>query len=297
MLDLVDLKTFARVAASSSFAQAARGLGVTASAASRGVARLEAHLGLKLFVRTTRSVRLTEAGSAFLERIKRVLAELEEAESAALHERKVPHGLLRIELPLALGVRRVVPMLPAFCLRYPAIELEVRSNDRFVDLVAEEVDVALRVGQLVDARLLARRVGTSRVVTLAAASYLKKHGRPRAPEDLARHVCLTFRSSNSGRIRAWRFAKGERQTELVPARAHVFSSTEALLAAASAGLGVAQVLDFSAEAALARRDLVRILQDREAPGPPISLVYRAERAELPKVRAFCDFIAQAFGAP
>jgi DNA-binding transcriptional LysR family regulator len=296
MLDLVDLKTFARVAASRSFAEAARSLGVTPSATSRAVARLEQHLGLKLFVRTTRSVRLTEAGEGFRQRIERALTELDDAESAAFDQRKTPHGLLRIELPLALGVRRVVPLLPAFCARFPDISLEVRSSDRFADLVADEVDVALRVGPLEDVRLIARKVDTSRVVTLAAPAYLRKHGRPRTPEELARHVCLIFRSSNSGRVLAWRFAAGDKQTQLIPERAHVFSSSEAMLAAASAGLGVAQVLDFSAEAALARRDLVAILRERQAPGPAISLVCRPERAQLPKVRAFSDFIADALRA-
>ena len=197
-------------------------------------------------------------------------------------------------MPLALGVRRVAPLLPEFSRRYPEVELEIRSSDRVVDLVTEEIDVALRVGALEDTALIARRVATSRVVTVASPSYLAAHGRPSTPEELARHVCLTFRSSNSGRVHAWRFARGEHGSQFMPPRAHAFTNTETMLAAASAGLGIAQLLDFSAEPALSRRELTLLLREHEAAGPPVSLVYRRERAELPKVRAFTDFIVTAF---
>jgi len=294
MLELGDLQAFVQVAASGSFSAAARALGMTASATSKAVARIEQHLGAKLFVRTTRSVRLSEAGGAFFERVTRVLAELTEAERAAQATRAAPRGLLRVELPLALGARRIAPLLPEFCRRYPEVELEIRSSDRFVDLVAEEVDVALRVGALEDASLIARRLTTSRVVTLASPGYLAEHGRPRTPDDLARHVCLTFRSSNSGRVHAFRFARGEKQLQFRPPRAHAFTNTETLLAAASAGLGITQVLDFSADPAVSRGDLVRILRTHEAEGPPVSLVFRPEHAAQPKLRAFTEFVAAAF---
>lgn len=294
MLEIADLKAFSQVAASGSFSGAARTLGVTSSAASKAVARLEQHLGAVLFVRTTRSVRLSEAGSAFFERVTRILAELAEAESAAQSTRAAPRGLLRVEVPFALGVRRVAPLLPAFARRYPEVELEIRTSDRIVDLVAEEIDVALRVGVLADTALIARRIATSRVVTLAAPTYLEEHGRPRTPEELARHVCLVFRSSNSGRIRPWRFEHAGKSQQLMPPRAHIFSNSESMLAAAAAGLGIAQLLDFSAEPALARRELTLLFRVHEAAGPPISLVYRSERALLPKVRAFVDFVAAAF---
>jgi len=294
MLEIADLRAFVQVASSGSFSAAARALGLTASATSKAVARLELHLGTKLFIRTTRSVRLSEAGGAFFERVPRVLAELAEAEHAAQASRAAPRGLLRVEVPLALGVHRIAPLLPEFCRRYPEVELELRSSDRVVDLVAEEVDVAVRIGVLADAALIARRIGTSRVVTLAAPAYCERHGRPRAPDELARHVCLTFRSSNSGRVHPWRFAKGEHGAQFRPTRAHAFTNTETMLAAARAGLGIAQVLDFSAGPARSRRELARVLRAYEAEGPPISLVFRPERAELPKVRAFTELVAAAF---
>lgn len=289
---LEDLKIFARVASLGSFVGAGRALGVTASATSKAVARLERQLGLKLFVRTTRSVRSTEAGGALLESAQRVLAEMASMAELSSMAGGTPRGTLRIDVPLSLGAQRLAPLLPAFCERYPELALEVRSSDHFVDLAVDDVDVALRVGHLADATLLARRLGASCVVTLASAAYLRRHGRPSSPEALAQHRCLTFRSPNSGRILPWRFETRGKASSFVPPRSHVFTSTAALLAAAEAGLGVAQVLDFSAEAALARHALKRVLSDHRAEGPPISLVYRSERANLPRVRAFADFIVE-----
>jgi LysR family transcriptional regulator, regulator for bpeEF and oprC len=292
MLKLEDLDSFARVAAVGSFVGAGRALGVTASAASKAVARIEQQLGLKLFVRTTRSVRLTEAGGAVLERAQRVLTELDAVSDLAASVRGDPRGILRLDVPLSLGVRRVMPLLPELCQRFPELTLEVRASDRIADLVGEDVDVALRVGHLEDAALLSRRLGSSRVVTLASSAYLRRHGRPRSPQDLAGHRCLVFRSTNSGRVLPWRFSGKAGTSSFVPERSHVFSSTVALLAAAEAGLGVAQLLDFSAEAALASRRVMRVLPQHQADGPPISLVYRAERASLPRIRAFCDFLVE-----
>jgi DNA-binding transcriptional LysR family regulator len=292
MLKLEDLNCFARIATLGSFVGAGRALGVSPSAASKAVARIEQQLGLKLFVRTTRSVRLTEAGGALLERALRVVSELEAVSDLAASVRGQPRGILRLDVPLSLGVRRVVPLLPELCQRYPELTLEVRSNDRIADLVDEDVDVALRVGHLQDAALIARRLGLSRVVTLASPAYWRRHGRPRSPDDLAGHRCLVFRSTNSGRVRPWRFAGAGGTSSFVPERSHVFSSTVALLAAAEAGLGVAQLLDFSAEAALASRSVMPVLPHHQADGPAISLVYRAERASLPRLRAFCDFLVE-----
>jgi len=291
MIDTIDLRIFTRVGAGLSFAAAARALAMTPSAVSKAVARLEAQLATRLLVRTTRSVRLTESGSLFLERASRIIQELEacQREIAAIDAK--PRGKLRLELPSTLGARRVVPLLPAFCDRYPQLELDVRLDDRYVDLVGEGSDAAVRIGELTDSRLVARKIGATRVVTVASPAFARAHSRLRRPEQLDARDCLQFRSASSGRCLPWRFRHSGRTKSLSLPPVHTFSNSEALVACAAAGFGVAQVLDFAVQRELSAGTLVEFFPELGSPGPPIWFVCPPERARLPKVKELSDFLA------
>jgi len=291
MIDTLELRIFARVGAGLSFAAAARALAMTPSAVSKAVARLEAQLATKLLVRTTRSVRLTESGSRFLERASHIIQELEacEREMATLDTK--PRGRLRLELPTTFGARRVVPLLPTFCGRYPQLELDVRLDDRYIDLVGEGSDAAVRIGELSDSRLLGRKIGITRVVTVAAPAFMRAHARLRRPEQLDPRACLQFRSATSGRCLPWRFShRGRTQSFNVPPT-HTFSNSEALVASAVAGFGVTQLLDFAVARELAAGTLVELFADLGSAGPPIWFVCPPEQSRLPKVKELSDFLA------
>jgi len=282
---------FVLVGNSLGFARAARALGVTASTVSKAVARLELQLGAKLLVRTTRSVRLTEAGRALLERASRVVEEMDAMERGIAALGSAPRGRLRLELPLTLGARQVVPRLARFCAAHPHVELDVRLDDRYVDLVGEGSDAAVRVGELVDSRLVARRLRSARVVTVAAPTFVRRQASLRRPEQLPSDQCLGFRSARSGRILPWSFTRQGRVQSFAPNVVHVFSNSEALVAAATAGLGAAQVLDFAVAGELADGRLVQLFPELSSAGPPISFVCPPEHVALPKVRALSDFLA------
>jgi DNA-binding transcriptional LysR family regulator len=294
MLDTLELQVFVRVAGSLSFGAAARTLGLTPSAVSKAVARLEARLKTKLLTRTTRRVRLTERGAAFVERATRILDELAAAERDAHAARPTPSGRLRLELPLTLGAKQVVPLLADFCKRYPEVQLDVRLDDRYVDLVGEGSHAAVRVGALSDSRLVARKLATASVVTLASPAFVRAHQRLSSPERLEPRHCLLFRSASSGRALPWRFARAGKLVTYAPPSVHTFGNSEALIAAAIAGLGVIQVLDFAAVDELRRGALVAVFRELACAGPPISLVCPPEHVDLPKVRALSAFLSEKF---
>jgi len=296
MTGLAELSVFERVGSLGSFVLAARALHLTPSAVSKAIARLERRLGAKLLVRTTRRLRLTEAGSAFHAHCRRLLAELAEAERSVGRTHGAPAGLLRVELPLRVGAQQIIPALPTFTKAFPGIELDVRLDDRYADLVEADVDVAVRVGQLRDSRLVARRLTRTRHLLVAAPAYLATRPAPRTIGDLERHDRLLFRSRNSGRVLDWIFQRGGQRSSWPPGRGHTFSSSEALIAAASAGMGIAQVLDLSDAEALAAGQLGLLLPRFAAEGPPVSVVSTPEKLLLPKVRAFRDFVAALPGA-
>ncbi len=290
MTSLTELSAFERVGSLGSFALAARALRLTPSAVSKAVFRLESHLGAKLLVRTTRRLRLTEAGAAFHAHCRRMLAELDEAERAVGRAHGTPAGHLRVELPLRVGTRQILRSLGAFTADFPGIELDVRLDDRYADLVEDDIDVAVRVGQLRDSRLVARRLTYARHTLVAAPAYLATRPVPRSIEDLEAHERLLFRSGNSGRVLDWIFERKGRRIAWPPHRGHTFSNSDALIAAAAAGMGIAQVLDLSAADELAAGRLTHLLSPFVAKGPPISVVSTPEKLLLPKVRAFRDFV-------
>jgi LysR family transcriptional regulator, regulator for bpeEF and oprC len=294
MLDLRTLAIFARAAERRSFVRAARDLGITQAGVSNAVRRLEAQLGVRLLARTTRSVSLTEDGAALFERSRQILADLDETEQVITNARLAPAGRLRIDMPVCFGRLKVVPLLGAFRAQFPDIRLIVSSTDRFVDLVEESIDVAVRLGALQDSSLIARRLTHSQFRLVGAPAYLAKNGRPRSLDDLARHNCIGFAAQATGRMRPWRFRQKGVETSTTPAGDMSFSDAGALAAAARAGYGLAQMRDYYTDDAIAAGDLVPVLEKLKPNPDPISLVYPQSRHLSPKVRVFIDFMVAQF---
>ena len=290
MDQLLAMKVFARVAERGSFGQAADELDISRPAASMHVAALEKHLGARLLNRTTRRVSLTAEGTEFLRRTRRILEELRDAEETLRDTRSRPQGKLRVDVPVAFGRYLLLPALPEFTRRYPLIELDLRLNDQVVDLVAERVDVALRVGPIRQAGLVARRVAQMNVVTCAAPSYLQDNGEPATPEDLRQHKLVGL-TSGSGAPPEWSFPSPYTPKRLGLKFSMLFNAAEAPIIAAAAGLGITHTADLLVAEYVARGELKLILEDYVVPGAPISLVYPSAGHQLAKVRVFSDFAA------
>ena len=290
MIDPKSLAIFVKVAERRSFAKAARELGITQPGVSNAISRLEERLGVRLLARTTRRVNVTEDGAAFLDRCQRILAELEEAESVLGRARVAPTGRLRIDMPVAFGRLKVVPLVGAFRDAYPDVTLALSFTDRYVDLVEEGVDVAVRMGSLQDSSLIVRRLTQTQFRVYGAPDYFARHGRPRAPEDLAEHNCLAFTARETRLIREWRFRRGGAELTVTPRGTMTFSDGAAICDAATAGYGLAQMHDYYADALVASGALEPVLQRFEPAPDTVSLVYPPTRHLSPKVRVFVDFL-------
>ncbi|MGB6098267.1 MAG: LysR family transcriptional regulator [Comamonas thiooxydans] len=280
------LESFVRAADLLSFAEAGRALGISASAVGKNVARLEQQLGLRLFHRTTRQVRLTQEGSLFHERCRRILDELHDARAAMQAAAEAPRGRLRVSLP-TIGYRFLLPVLPEFQARYPEVELDLDFNDHLVDVVEAGLDVVIRSGELADSRLVARRLGPFRFILAASPAYLSKRGLPLTPPDLAGHSSLRYRFLNSGKLEEWMLPG-------LPAMpiALVCNNMEAMLGAAVSGLGLAYMPDFLARDALARGELQQVLAEQLTHSGQFSALWPSSRQLSPKVRAFVDFASE-----
>ena len=287
------LQVFARVVEQGSFARAADKLGISTSAASRAIADLEAHLGVRLLNRTTRRLSMTESGQAFFERAVQLLADLEEAESAVSAAAVEPRGTLRITCAVTFGERHVAPAIAAFGERHPDVGFEVELSDRVVDIVDEGFDLAIRIGPPGAATLIARRIGDTQLVCCAAPAYLREHGEPRVPDDLAKHRCLGYAYRAVRDV--WPFRDADGTPREVRISANLVSNNGRFLAGiAAAGGGIAQEPDFIVADDLVGGRLLPLLQ-AYAPAPmPIYAVYPSRRHLSAKVRAFVDFIAERF---
>ena len=288
------LEAFVRVAETQSFSEAARRLRSSKSAVSRNIGALEAELGTRLFNRTTRSLKLTEAGRAYFERVGRILADLDDADRALGQLQASPRGRLSVSAPMSFGFLHLAPALPAFLERFPEVEVDLSLNDRFVDVVDEGFDVALRIGALPDSSLMARRITPIRRTLCASPDYFRRLGTPQAPEDLKAHECL--RNSNVARTQEWRFVDAEGQTILVPVSGRVSANNgDALRVIALAGMGIASLPTFIVGADLRTGALVSALDPFVPQDIAMSAVYPHARHLSPKVRAFVDFLVERFG--
>lgn len=290
MDQLLAMRVFTRVAERGSFARAADELELSRPAASAHVAALEQHLGARLLNRTTRKVSLTAEGTEFLRSCRRILGELHDAEESLRGTRTRAQGKLRVDVPVSFGHYLLLPALPEFARRYPQIELEVRLNDRIVDLVAESVDVAMRVGAVKQAGLAVRRVAQINLVTCAAPSYLAEHGEPRTPDDLRNHRLLGVAPASGG-APEWAFGPPYTPKRLGLRFAMLFNTAESVVVSALAGLGITHTADLIIAGYVGQGELKLVLEDYIVAGPPISLVYPSAGHQSAKVRVFSDFAA------
>jgi len=292
MDQLAAMRVFTRVAELGSFTAAADALDLSRAMVSTQVASLEKRYGVRLLNRTTRKVALTSEGSRFLDHCRRVFAELQAAEDDLAHARERPRGRLTVDVPGAFGRYLLMPALSSFLAKYPDLEVDIRINDRLVDLVSERVDVAVRGGTITDPNLVVRRAVGSRWITCAAPAYLDRHGWPQVPADLTAHQLIGYVAPGSARPRAWVFQEGTRQSTYEPALKASSDSPEALLIAAVSGAGIVQTMDLLAARALQERELVVLLPGTAVRGPPVSVIYPQAGQGLAKVRVFTDFTIQ-----
>jgi DNA-binding transcriptional LysR family regulator len=288
MHGLQTLLAFSETAKRGGFAAAAREVGTSPSALAKSVARLEASLGLRLFHRTTRQVSLTADGERLFQRCQRVLAELEELQSEAAGSRAAPSGILRIDMPIVFGRKVMLPILARLVEQHPGLEIDARLSDSFVDLVKDGVDVAIRVGELQDSSLAAKRFARQVLVLVAAPGYLARAGTPRSLDALAAHRHILFRMPGSGRDRPQQFSVNGRTAALHPARGLRFNDGQAMVQAALLGLGVAQVPDNMVDDELAAGRLVEVLPRHRPPAMPIHAVMPGNRMVPARVRALLD---------
>ena len=294
MQDLRTLAIFVKVAERKSFVRAATELGITQSGVSNAISRLEDQLGVRLLARTTRRVGLTEDGAAFFERCRQSLADLEEAELVLKETRLKPTGRLRIDMSVAFGRLKLVPLLCRFQAQFPDLTVAVSFTDRYIDLVEEGIDVAVRFGHLQDSSLMARRLTQTQFRVFGAPSYFAKHGRPRTPDDLVRHNCLGFALRDTRLAREWRFVRDGAATIVLPKGNMSFTDGASLCDAARAGCGLAQMHGYYVDDPMRAGELEPVLEKFKPPVDPISLVYPQTRHLSPKVRAFIDYMVESF---
>lgn len=293
MEDLSAISAFVRVVEAHSFAAAARQLELSASGVSRAVSRLEASLGVRLLARTTRSLSITEEGRAFYERCRRILSDLDEATESIGAAREHPRGRLRVAAAMSVGRALVLPHLAEFHKRYPDIRLEMMLGDRRLDMVEEGIDCALRVGELADSSMVARRIGQFRSLICASPAYLEKFGRPTRLEQLSEHRCIGYIKPVHGVI-PWDFrtAEGRSSVEISPMLA--LNDAESVIQAGVQGLGLIQTGYAIAAIYLKHGKLVPVLEDLETSGPEMWMVYPQRRHLSSRVQVFIDWISEVF---
>ncbi len=287
---LQSLQVYIAVAEEQGFAAAARRLGMSPPAVTRAVAKLEEHLGVKLLNRTTRYVRATEAGLRYLEDARHILARLSAADDAAQGINAAPRGRLAITSPVLFGRRFVVPGIVDYLQRYPDTEVDAMFVDRRVNLLAEGLDVGVRIGELPDSSMRAIKVGEVHMAVVASPEYLQAHGSPEHPQDLHKHNIIV--SSAGDFSHAWRFHpdKGDH-----PLRVHprlTVTTNDAALEAAAEGFGITRVLSYQAAPLLRQGRLQFLLQDFDPPPLPINIIHREGRHTAIRVRAFIDLLAE-----
>jgi DNA-binding transcriptional LysR family regulator len=295
MIDrLQSMKVFVRVAELGGFAPAARELDLSPAMVAKHVQSIEARLGTRLLHRTTRRQNLTEVGKLYLARSRAALAEFDAAEAAATELQAQPRGMLRVTAPVVLGSRGLAPLIPGFLAQYPQVDVELALHDRIVDLMEEGFDVALRTGELPDLPLVARPLQPLRMLLCATPAYLRRHGRPRAPQDLAQHACLGF--TYWVHKERWRLLGPDGTEHGVPIRSRFTSNNgEALRQAALAGGGILMQWETLLHEDLAARRLVRVLPGYAPPQRAAHLLYAPERRPGAKLQRFIEYVARHLG--
>src|ERR1700688_3588089 len=289
------MQVFVRVVEALAITRAADSLRIPKATATTLIQQLEASLGVKLLNRTTRRVSVTTDGAAYYPRCVAILAQVRETEESLGQRHLSPNGRLRVEVPTLMARLVIVPALPSFFARYPDIELELGCSERRADLIEEGIDCAVWSGELEDSTLIARRVGQLYFGTCAAPSYLAAHGEPHHPDELTAHRCINHFSPRTGKIFDWVFAKDGVRIQ-ASLRGHIALDDEnSYVAAAEAGLGVAQIPAFVLKEAMERGRLELLLGDWFPEPAPLNVVYPENRHLSSKIRVFVDWVAELFG--
>jgi DNA-binding transcriptional LysR family regulator len=294
---LPGIGVLAQVVETGNFARAGEALGLTPSGVSRAIARLEARLGIRLFDRTPRAVRLTEEGRQFHAQVAPLLAGLADAATEAATAAGAIRGRLRLNVDPWFARVVLAPRLPEFLARHPALTLEITVRDTPGDLVAEGMDVAVRFGEVGPPGQIARKLMETRIVTIAAPSYLARQGTPRHPSDLLRHECLLYRDPVSARPFGWEYRRGREVVEVAAKGRVVFNDLATKLAACVAGQGIAQSVAFGLEPLLASKAVVQILPRWAEERYALYSYYPSRHLSPAKVRAFLDFLKECLPAP
>lgn len=283
---------FSCAARHESFANAARELGITPSAVAKNIASLEAQLGVRLFHRTTRRVSLSPDGEDLYARCQRIVEEVEALEASAMETRNDVRGTLTIDMPVTYGRQIILPVLCRLQSRHPGLRIDARFSDQVIDVVKEGIDAVIRIGSLEDSTLIGRKFDEQVIWTCASPDYLKKHGKPKIPDDLARHNCLSFRLPSKGRDRLWQFQDGAKAITFSPKGDVRLGDGEALVCAAEIGMGIVQIPSHMARSAVAQGTLMEILEKYRPTPMPIMLLYPSRRHVAPRLRALLSALGE-----
>lgn len=290
-MDRIDaMQAFVAVADLRGFAPAARKLGLSPSGVTRLIAALEDRLGARLLQRTTRKVALTDVGARYLERIRRILGDVEEAEDAVEGERTRPGGRLVVSAPVGFGRLHVSPVMSAYLMRYPEVSGELRLSDQMINLVEDGVDLAIRIGHLPDSSLVARHVGEMRRIVVASSGYLKARGEPKSPGAIASHETIQF--GGTGASADWRFVERGEDIRIACTPRFTTNSSDAAIQYAEQDGGLTRVMAYQADASLKAGRLKIVLAKFEQPPLPIHIVYPTSRLLSAKVRSFIDLVIE-----
>lgn len=289
------MATFVKVVETGSLSAAARAIPTSLTSVSRQVTALEEKLGTQLLRRTTRSLVLTEDGRLLYDRAKTILSELEDIEFALSSGQSEPTGRLHVSAPVLIGRMLLAPKLPAFLARHPSVAIDLLLVDRAINLVEDNIHIAIRVGRLPDSQLVARKLADVHMILCAAPDYLARRGAPQTPAELSDHDCLIF--SETPGAADWRFrSSGERKTVTVSGRFSA-NSLDALVSAAISGVGIARVPSWQVTNDIASGRLKRILADYERPPAPVHMVFQHTKLSSPKIRAFIDYLTDQWLDP
>ncbi|WP_374561889.1 LysR family transcriptional regulator [Ideonella sp.] len=296
-MQLGSIELFCKAAELSSFTAAAQALGITPAAVSRSVGRLEARLGARLFVRSTRQIRLTDDGRSYFEQCEQALAQIEQAGRVVSGRQSEPSGTLRISVPTTYAHHRLFPLLPAFNAAFPKLKLEISVSNRNIDFVEEGFDLAIRLGAPADSRLVARPLEEATLGVFASPAYLKQRGTPATLADLRQHDCIPFVLPRTGRAVAWLFREDGVDIErAVDGPVRVLDDVLGCVSHARAGGGLCQIYHFIAEGAVRSGELKEVLKPFGGRSRPFTILYPHNRHVAPRVRAFVDFVVARVSA-
>jgi LysR family transcriptional regulator for bpeEF and oprC len=289
------MQVFVRVVETGGVTRAADSLGVPKATATTLIQKLEAHLGVRLLNRTTRRVNVTADGAAYYDRCLAILSLVRDTEESLGKQHATARGRLRVDVPTLMARSVFVPALPRFFARYPEIELALASSERRADLIEEGIDCAVWSGEIEESNYVARRVGFLYFATCAAPSYLSQHGRPRHPNDLVKHKCINHFSPRTGKVADWVFSKGATRVQTSLQGYVSLEDENSYVAAAEAGLGIAQIPAFVLKEAMERGSLDLVLGDWFPEPSPLYVVYPQHRHLSGRIRVFVDWVAEMLG--